>query len=147
MNKKGFTLIEILVAIGIIGILVGIAAFALQGGQRAGRDAKRKSDLEQIRAGLEYYRQACRTYPASISFGGSLVGTGSGGCTGTFLDKIPQDATSPGRTYSYSYNAGTNSYDICAALEEAPVPPLNMSGFTCGSCGSSGACNYAVSNP
>lgn len=145
-ESKGFTLIEILVAIGIVGLLVGIAVFALQGGQRAGRDTKRKSDLEQIRAALEFYRSSCLTYPATLSFGGSLVGDNTpASCTGNFMQKIPQDSSSTARQYRYAYHSTSNSYSLCAALEDAPVPAMTVT--SCGgNCGGV-ACNYIVTSP
>lgn len=144
MQKKGFTLIELLVAIAVMSLLVGIVAFALRGAQKAGRDTRRKSDLEQVRAALEFYRDSCGTYPASLSFGGSLNGTGTGNCTGSFMEKVPQDIAASSRVYSYRYISGTNDYYICASLEDAPNPAMNVS--NCNSCGSV-ACNYILTSP
>lgn len=47
-NKSGFTLIEILVVIAIIGLLATTAVIFLAPVLKNGRDAKRKSDLAQI---------------------------------------------------------------------------------------------------
>ncbi len=144
---RGFTIIELLIVISIIGVLVGIATFALQGAQRAGRDAKRKSDLAQISAAVELYRSSCRTYPPSSSVygGATLEGTGVGNCDGVFMQSIPYDAAAPDRVYSYTFDSATNSYSLCAALEEPPVPAINMEDFNCAGCGET--CNYAVTSP
>ena len=49
MNKKlGFTLMEILVVIGIIGLLAAVSVVFLAPALKKGRDAKRKNDLAQI---------------------------------------------------------------------------------------------------
>ena len=72
---KAFTLIELLVVISIIGILIAISIFGLSGARESARDARRKSDLELIRSGLELYKADCNTYPGSITFGNSLIGT------------------------------------------------------------------------
>src|SRR4051812_45836707 len=47
-NKNGFTLIEILVVIGIIGILAAVIFISLNGATGKARDARRKTDLGQI---------------------------------------------------------------------------------------------------
>lgn len=48
MKIKGFTLIEILVTIAIIGILATVVVVALTATRYKARDTKRKSDLSQI---------------------------------------------------------------------------------------------------
>lgn len=57
MNKKycGFTLVEMLVVISIIGVLVGVAIFGLRGSTENARNAQRKSDLKQYQIALENY--------------------------------------------------------------------------------------------
>lgn len=142
MRKLGFTLIELLVVISIIGILAGISLVALQGARSGARDAKRKADLEEVRSGLEIYRTDCGAYPATLSFGGSLVGDGSSAScavSNTYLSSIPQDPRSP--TYSYFYSGTATTYIVCAYLEQGGGG--DTSG--CGTCGAT--CNLKVANP
>ncbi|MFH0979716.1 MAG: prepilin-type N-terminal cleavage/methylation domain-containing protein, partial [Candidatus Roizmanbacteria bacterium] len=54
--KKSFTLIEVLVVVGIIGLLTSIAVASYSRMGQQSRDARRKTDLEQIRSALEMYR-------------------------------------------------------------------------------------------
>ncbi len=63
--KKGFTLLELIIAIGIIGVLASSAGFAYTGSLRRARDARRKSDLKQIQTALELYKQEYGKYPIS----------------------------------------------------------------------------------
>lgn len=140
--RKGFTLIELLVSISIVGVLIGLSAFALQGAREGSRDTKRKADLELIRSGIEIYKADCDVYPASKPAAGSaLVGNGSTDTcliTNTYIASFPDDPISPARTYYYDSPDGV-TYELCAALE----------GGGSDSCGGSCtvACNYKVINP
>ena len=56
MYKKGFTLIEITVAITIIGILSGFVIMQMRGSEDAAQDLKKKSDIEILKNGIVGYR-------------------------------------------------------------------------------------------
>ncbi len=143
--KKGFTLIELLVVISIIGILIAVSMFGLQGARESSRDARRKSDLELIRSGLEIYKSDCGSYPLSLPVAGSaLVGTGdtdSCDADNEYISAVPADPTTTTRNYAY-YSEDGSEYELCASLEEGDDTP------TCQrSCGSEVTCNYKVENP
>jgi prepilin-type N-terminal cleavage/methylation domain-containing protein len=143
-QKLGFTLIELLITIALIGILSAIIAMSMVNPQKEARDAKRKSDLELIRSGLQIYNSDCGQYPGSIPAAPNpLMGSGaSADClaTNSYITTIPTDPTS-GRNYSYVSNGTT--YSICAALEMTPSsPPTIPVGCSCGA-----TCNYVVVNP
>jgi len=70
VNSLGFTLIELMIAITIVAVLATIGLVMLQGAQRIARDAKRKSDLEDIKKAFYAYRNATGTFCL----------TGAGGC-------------------------------------------------------------------
>lgn len=63
MRKRGFTLIEILIVVGIIAILIGIGAFSLAGVRPKARDAKRQTDLILVKAALAQYYADQGFYP------------------------------------------------------------------------------------
>jgi len=64
-NQKGFTIIELLVVIVIIGILVALALPQLFAAQARGRDTDRKNDLKNIQQKLETYFNDNDEYPAA----------------------------------------------------------------------------------
>lgn len=130
--KKGFTLIELLVVATIMVLLASVASIAYSQFGKQSRDAKRKADLEQVRAALEMYRSNNDAYPASIVFGSSLCEPG--GCaTGIYMQSLPTDPRSP---YTYYYTGTATDYTIGAYLETG--------GNNCavGQCG--GNCNYCL---
>jgi len=136
-SRRGFTLIEVLVVISIIGVLMSLLLVSYQSARKTARDGKRKADLEQIRSALEMCRADTNKYPTSIYEGitESIICEGT-----TYLQTTPKD---PATNERYYYNRETElTYTLCAHLE------TDSSG-DCGSasCGSSGTCNYKVVNP
>lgn len=78
-SKKGFTLIELLIVIAIIGLLASIVLVGLGGARRSGRDARRISDLANLRTVLERYYSKCGRYPLTKADGSGPY-LGSTGC-------------------------------------------------------------------
>ncbi len=111
VQNKGFTLIELLVVIAIIALLSSVVLATLAVSRAKGRDAKRRSDLEQMRIALELYYDATGGYPSSSDGNCDAIDDRSflpGGClevlvTGGYLPRLPEDplATSTDPLYRY----------------------------------------------
>lgn len=66
MEQRGFTLVELLVVILIMGVLLTIGTVSLRNSQIDSRDNERASDIENIGRNLEtYYASNMGTYPAT----------------------------------------------------------------------------------
>ena len=65
-NNKlgGFTILEILVVLIIIGIIVSVGLNMYLGQQKASRDAERKSNIHMISSALQNYYSVKKQYPA-----------------------------------------------------------------------------------
>lgn len=137
--RRGFTLIELLVVISIIGVLMALSIFGLMGSRESARDARRKTDLETIRSGIELYKSDCNVYPSAL--GTTLRGSGNPptcSANTVYIQTVPTDPIA-GRTYGYTSNGVT--YEVCAVLENGTAT------VSCSaSCGSA-SCNYKVINP
>ncbi len=117
--KKSFTLLEMLVVIGIIAILATLGFASYSTVQKKARDAKRKGDLSAMQKVLEQcYSVNNYSYPA-ITGGGSVTistnCTALGGPNITFTDPTT-------KTYTVTGGAeGASTYSVSVTLEDATV--------------------------
>ena len=58
--KRGFTIVELMIVIAIIGILAGITAVVMPNRLKQARDARRKSDLNQVKKIMEDAKGDCK---------------------------------------------------------------------------------------
>lgn len=63
VKQSGFTIIELLVIIVVIGILAGIGIFAYTDAQKRGRDTKRVANAESIIQAIELYTRDKGEFP------------------------------------------------------------------------------------
>ena len=67
-KEKGFTLLELLVVIGIIGLLASILVINLTSARRRARDTKRVADIRNIQTATEDYYGKNGKYPTIITY-------------------------------------------------------------------------------
>ncbi len=119
-------------------ILATIGMTSYQAAGRSGRDAKRKSDLEQVRSALEIFKSENTVYPDDAGSCGQPAALTSG-----YINPYPSDPRSPAQ---YCYNRlTTTTYVLCASLENGNAAQIAACGAL--NCGSGKFCNYAVANP
>lgn len=66
-HSTGFTLVEVLVVIAVIGILASIGAVFYQGAQRRAVEATLQTDLRSASSALEAVRNTANGYPAGTT--------------------------------------------------------------------------------
>ena len=131
LKNRGFTLIEILVAVAIFIMITSIAMVSFQTANRRARDGRRQADLEQVRSALEIFRADTSIYPSTNW--AALVAA----LRPNYLSTIPTDP----RGYSYYYNSNGTTYTLCAYLESGGTGCTGNP-----SCGVP-TCNYMVISP
>jgi len=127
-HKKfgGFTLLEILVVISIIGILIAIGSAPFTTAQKKGRDARRRADMKQYQSAFEQYFSENNTYATCATMEGGFVG-------GAPAD--PKTGTTTPYTCTTTATPITG-YCVCATLD------FSTTGNA--SAGNAGACTFAA---
>jgi prepilin-type N-terminal cleavage/methylation domain-containing protein len=74
-NKKGFTLIELMVVMAIIAVLTVLGFFGIRQAQASARDSGRVKVMSLVRTQLEQYFSDNQTYPVLTSRFDSMVAT------------------------------------------------------------------------
>lgn len=123
-KKKGFTLVELMVVIAIIGILSSVVLASLNKARERARDAKRVTELKSLQIALALYYDKHRSYPSSGTSaeadGEAIPGTGAGVLevlrTENLVAVIPTDPTST-RSYRYKTSTATNATSYCLGAD------------------------------
>ncbi len=123
-NIKGFTLIEILIVVAIIGLLASVVLVGLGSFRTRGRDARRIADLRETQNALELYYTKNQSYPV-LGGGDSWSGmTNSLVSAGIGVSSVSNDPLYPAKTYRYGVANDAQSYVLASTLEDSSNPAL-----------------------
>lgn len=119
-NILGFTLVELLVVISIIGILTMIGMVSYSGVQKKARDTQRKSDLDSLSKALIMYYNDHGSFPLSTDFFSSALLTGGSENKKdiVYISQLPIDPKNV-EPYKYVYKVSSDnkSFNLFANLE------------------------------
>lgn len=119
-NKKGFTLVELLVVIVILGILATLAIQSFSGRTDQARVNRAKGDVRTTMSALELYRMDNGAYPSTALFTANIL------LTENYMKKLPSNITyaslTPFNDYDLSVQSGVSSFGTASGL----VTPGNL---------------------
>jgi type II secretion system protein G len=125
-DQRGFTLLELLIAIAILGLLASIISAPIMASRQRSRDAKRIEDFRVIRDALEMYANDNGVYPPSQC---------GYNCNGYYYSCIDSGA-----------GAWSNfAAHLAPYIQDVPVDPINKDGVPPWSTIDDGYC-YAYGN-
>ena len=114
-NKKGFSLVELLVVITIMAILSVVAYVAVGGQTVKAKNSRRMQDLTAIQSALEIFYADNGKYPEDLDLGATDTGS-----TKDLVPKyMPKMALDPVMNKKYTYQTGSNytKYQVAATIE------------------------------
>ncbi|MDO8579741.1 MAG: prepilin-type N-terminal cleavage/methylation domain-containing protein [bacterium] len=119
--KKGFTLIELVIVLAIIGIFTAIVFGSITTSRSKARDNSRIADMKTIQLALALYYDVNQIYPVDFR---TLDDVGQ-----KYLPSIPKD---PQTQQDYVYNLSGDKYCLGVTLEDSNAIP-NDNVASCGS--------------
>lgn len=117
MKRRGFTIIELIIVIAIMGILLVLAVVNLRGTQVNARDEQRKANIDAIAQNLEIFYRSGTDGSSTV---GRYPSTGIVGQETTILrDLDPKSLISP--SYSTTaFVAATNNVETAVGVLPSP---------------------------
>ena len=109
-KQSGFTIVELLIVIVVIGILAGLVLNTFNGIQARARDDERKTDVNAIQGHLEAYQADNAKYPTDANVADSAWATAN--LSGLDAEALV-DPSGGGYTYAATPADCDNSTDDC----------------------------------
>ena len=150
-SKNGFSLIELLVVISIIGTLAGLLITNLVGVRSRAADTKIKNNMRQLKTALRLYYNDYQQYPNASS--GAMEGCGTDGDTACTQGGVFSAGAGPTiymqelpESFTYSVTSDNESFVIMTSLENLSDGDIQTSANACGQSYAASSSAYFVCN-
>src|SRR5271170_7585745 len=122
-KRRGFTLIELMIVVAIIGILAAIAIPKFADLVRKAKEGQTKGSLGSLRSALSiYYSDMEGQYPSDSLPGITFEAFASLTANGKYIASIPTARTP-------DYHSDTSTYTCANSIPPFPCPPPDNGGW------------------
>ncbi|MBI4114870.1 MAG: prepilin-type N-terminal cleavage/methylation domain-containing protein [Candidatus Niyogibacteria bacterium] len=124
-NSRGFTLLELLVVVAIIGLLASLVSAFVSSARERSRDARRLSDVDAFKKALEFYVTSNGRYPSSEGGGPPWKNSCEDGpdwipdiVAAGYIQALPLDpVNSVNEDICYFYRSNGSDFKLAAFME------------------------------